>query len=196
VFGKVGRGSDGKNSEASGRAGGEAGGAFAPRRLACRPVSERYIHRLRVRYGECDQQGVVFNAHYFAYFDHVLTEVWRDVVMPYNQMLEAGVDVVVAEARASFKQPARFDEEIDLQWWVTRLGNTAMTTRIDVMRGDDLLAEGELVHVYVDAGTSSKRAIPDEIRAALTPYFDGGGGGGPEGSRGKTAGGANAGAGG
>jgi len=146
-------------------------------------VGERYTHRLRVRYGECDQQGVVFNAHYFAYFDHVLTEVWRDAVMPYNEMIESGVDVVVAEARASFRKPARFDEEIDLHWWVTRLGNTAMTTRIDVMRGDELLVEGELVHVYVEAGTSSKRAIPDEIREALAPYLDSGApqhaGGGP-----------------
>jgi acyl-CoA thioester hydrolase len=157
-------------------------------------VSERYTHRLRVRYGECDQQGVVFNAHYFAYFDHVLTEAWRDVVMPYNAMLESGLDVVVAQARATFRKPARFDEEIDLRWWVTRLGNTAMTTRIDVMRGDELLVEGEMIHVYVDAGTSSKRSIPDDIRAALTPYLDRAGGGPADGGEGGQPAGGSAGA--
>ena len=136
-------------------------------------MARRYTHRLRVRYGECDQQGVVFNAHYFAYFDHVLTEVWRDVVMPYNAMLASGVDVVVAEARASFRAPARFDEEIDLVWWVTRLGKTAMTSRIDVRRDGELLVEGEMVHVFVDVGTHEKRPIPDEFRSALTPYLDG-----------------------
>jgi acyl-CoA thioester hydrolase len=136
-------------------------------------MGQRYIHRLRVRYAECDQQGVVFNAHYFAYFDHVLTEVWRDAVMPYEEMVDSGVDVVVAHAQASFRGPARFEDEIDLVWWVTRLGNSAMTTRIDIRRGDETLVEGELVHVYVDKATSSKRPIPEEIREKLEPYLDG-----------------------
>jgi acyl-CoA thioester hydrolase len=134
-------------------------------------MADHYTHRLRVRYSECDQQGVVFNAHYFAYFDDVLTEVWRHVVEPYRDMVDSGVDVVVAEATARFKAPARFDEEIDLVWRVTRLGTTAMTTRIDVMRGDELLVEGEMRHVFVDAGTSNKREIPDDYRAKLEAYL-------------------------
>ena len=136
-------------------------------------MPRRYTHRLRVRYGECDQQGVVFNAHYFAYFDHVLTEVWRDAVMPYEQMVDRGVDLVVAHAKAAFKAPARFEDEIDLVWWVTRLGNTAMTTRIDIRRGDETLVEGEMVHVYVDTDTYGSRPIPDDIRQKLEPYLDG-----------------------
>jgi acyl-CoA thioester hydrolase len=135
-------------------------------------MARRYTHRLRVRYGECDQQGVVFNAHYFAYFDHVLTEVWRDVVMPYEQMVESGVDLVVAHAQAAFKAPARFEDEIDLVWRVTRLGNSAMTTRIDIQRGDETLVEGEMVHVFVDTDTYSSRVIPDDIRAKLEPYLE------------------------
>ncbi|HEY2600163.1 MAG TPA: thioesterase family protein [Thermoleophilaceae bacterium] len=135
-------------------------------------MAERYVHRLRVRYSECDQQGVVFNAHYFAYFDDVLTEVWRDVLEPYGAMVGSGVDVVVAEASARFKAPARFDEEIDLVWRVSRLGNTAMSTRIDIVRGDELLVEGELRHVFVDHGTTNKRPIPDDYRAKLEAYLE------------------------
>ena len=135
-------------------------------------MARRYTHRLRVRYGECDQQGVVFNAHYFAYFDVVLTEVWRDVVIPYKEMLALGLDVVVAEARARFRAPARFEDELDLVWWVSRLGNTAMTTRIDVLRGDELLVEGEMRHVFVEAGTTEKRAIPSQIRRPLEAYVE------------------------
>ncbi|HEY7631399.1 MAG TPA: thioesterase family protein [Thermoleophilaceae bacterium] len=135
-------------------------------------MGERYIYRLRVRYSECDQQGVVFNAHYFAYFDDALTEVWRDVVVPYGDMVKSGVDVVVAEAKARFRAPARFDDEIELQWWVTRLGNTAMSTRIDIVRGDELLIEGEMRHVFVHAGTSEKREIPPDYREKLSAYLE------------------------
>jgi acyl-CoA thioester hydrolase len=134
-------------------------------------MADPYIYRLRVRYSECDQQGVVFNAHYFAYFDDALTEVWRDVVVPYGDMVRSGVDVVVAEARARFRAPARFDDEIELRWWVTRLGNTAMSTRIDVMRGEELLVQGDLRHVFVHAGTSDKREIPPDYRAKLEAYL-------------------------
>ena len=44
--------------------------------------------QIRVRYGECDPQGVVFNANHFGYFDVILTEAWREAIGPYGAMLE------------------------------------------------------------------------------------------------------------
>ncbi len=131
--------------------------------------------RLRVRYGECDPQGVVFNAHYFAYFDIALTEAWRELFGPYAEMYERGTDMVVAEARARFRGGARFDDELELRWWVTRVGTTAMSTRIDIVRDGTSLVEGEMHHVFVEAGTTNKMAIPPEIRAPLERYMAGSG---------------------
>jgi acyl-CoA thioester hydrolase len=82
-------------------------------------------------------------------------------------MYERGIDMVVAEARARFLGGARFDDELELRWWVTRLGTTAMTTRIDVVRDGTALVEGEMRHVFVAVGTTDKKAIPPEIRAPL-----------------------------
>jgi acyl-CoA thioester hydrolase len=124
-------------------------------------------YKLRVRYAECDPQGVVFNAHYFAYFDVALTEAWRELFGAYGAMYEHGIDMVVAEARARFLGGARFDDELELRWWVTRLGTTAMSTRIDVAREDTTLVEGQMRHVFVEAGTTDKKPIPPEIRARL-----------------------------
>src|SRR5439155_2132927 len=99
----------------------------ARRSLTSPPIGRSHTHRIRVRYGECDPQGVVFNAHYFAYFDVVLTEAWREAIGPYNDMIEEhGTDLVVAEASARFLGPARFDDLIDVEWRITRLGTTAM----------------------------------------------------------------------
>ena len=135
-------------------------------------MAERYSHRMRVRYAECDQQRVVFNAHYFAYFDVALTEVWRHAEIPYEQMIASGTDMVVVEARARFHAPARFDDELELVWWATHLGNTSMTSRIDVKRDGELLVEGELSHVFMDLATGAKRRIPDQIRRALAAYVE------------------------
>ncbi len=123
-------------------------------------MAQRYSHRMRVRYAECDQQRVVFNAHYFAYFDVALTEVWRHAGIPYERMIASGTDMVVVEARARFHAPARFDDEIELEWWATRLGNTSLTSRIDVKRGGELLVEGELSHVFMDLATRRQAADP------------------------------------
>jgi acyl-CoA thioester hydrolase len=130
-------------------------------------VGRSHTHRLRVRYGECDPQGVVFNAHYFAYFDIALTELWREAAGGYAAMTEAGIDLQVVEATARYKAPARFDDELDVEIEVARLGTTSMVTRHAIRRDGELLVEGELAHVFVDAAQLTKIPIPDRLRAAL-----------------------------
>ncbi len=126
---------------------------------------------MRVRWSECDLQGVVFYANYLAYFDIAMTELWREVVIPYGQMMETGADMVVAEARITYRASARFDDEIDLVAQVVNLRTTSMTTALRIERtpGDELLVEGELHHVFVDPETLRKREIPDAVREALDP---------------------------
>jgi acyl-CoA thioester hydrolase len=133
-------------------------------------VGEPFSSPLRVRYAECDAQGVVFNAHYLAYFDVSLTELWRAALGSYDAMLERGVDVVVAEARLRFRSPARFDDEVRLEIGLTELGNTSIHSRHRVRRGDELLVEGDMRHVLVEVETLKKTPIPDWLREALAPW--------------------------
>jgi acyl-CoA thioester hydrolase len=130
-----------------------------------------------VRYGECDPQGVVFNANYFSYFDVAMTEFHRDVIGPYSEMVEEGADMVVAEARARYASSARFDEELDIYVNVSHMGNTSLTMQLLVKRDDSLLVEGELRYVFIDPATKQKRAIPENIREAFSGHLSGGGGG-------------------
>jgi acyl-CoA thioester hydrolase len=134
-------------------------------------MSTPFTHSLRVRYGECDPQGVVFNANYFAYFDVALTELWREAAGSYTEMMASGVDMVVAEARASYRAPARFDDELEVSVLVTRLGTTSMVTRMTVTRDTTVVVEGEMRHVFIDAATGTKTAIPDDIRRSLEPHL-------------------------
>jgi acyl-CoA thioester hydrolase len=126
-----------------------------------------FVHELRVRYGECDPQGIVFNANYLLYFDVALTEYWRDRVGPWDDMALLGVDAVVAEANLRFRAPARFDDVLALVVRTEDLGTTSMTTLVEVRREGELLVEMRLRHVFVDRETWSKRAMPEEIREKL-----------------------------
>jgi acyl-CoA thioester hydrolase len=77
-------------------------------------LSGPFRHSLRVRYHECDPQGVVFNANYLTYFDLTMTELWRELG-GYDAMVAAGIDMVVAEVRVLYTSPLRFDEEFEAQ---------------------------------------------------------------------------------
>jgi len=129
-----------------------------------------FVHELRVRYGECDPQGIVFNANYLMYFDVAFTELWRAGVGPWQEMVTRGVDAVVANANIDFRAPARFDDVLQLRAQVTRLGRSAITTEIDVMRDGELLVAGRLRHVCVATDTWLKTDIPDWVRDGLRPF--------------------------
>ncbi|HEY0517749.1 MAG TPA: thioesterase family protein [Solirubrobacteraceae bacterium] len=120
-------------------------------------------HGLRVRYGECDPQGIVFNANYLLYFDVSFTELWRDAVGPWQEMVQHGVDAVVAHADVDFHQPARFDDVLTLRAEIVKLGRTAITTEIDVLRGEELLVKGHLRHVCVSTETLAGNSAPAKV---------------------------------
>lgn len=131
-----------------------------------RPLS----HELRVRYAECDQQGVVFNAHYLAWFDMNMTELWRAAFGSYQAAVERGVDIVVAAAELRFRASARFDDVVALEVAVSHLGTTSLVTDHAIVRAGERLVEGRLRHVMVDPATLAKTPIPDWVRDGLAPW--------------------------
>lgn len=133
-------------------------------------MGEPFVHTLRVRYSECDSQGVLFNANYLAYVDHTITELWRAAYGGYQTMLDRGIDIVVAEANMRFLGSARFDELITLEATVTHLGNTSVRSQYRFRRADELLLEAALRHVFIDRQTATKTPIPDWARAGLAPW--------------------------
>jgi acyl-CoA thioester hydrolase len=129
-----------------------------------------FAHHLRVRFHECDPQGVVFYAQYFAYFDVALTEMWREAFGSYGEVVAAGTDVVVVEAGATFRASARFDDELDVELRIDRLGTTSASMATAIRRDGEVLVEGRIAHVFVDAATMAKKPIPDNMRVGLQAY--------------------------
>jgi acyl-CoA thioester hydrolase len=130
-----------------------------------------YVHRLRVRYHECDAQGIVFNANHFAYFDITLTELWREAFGSYDSVRDDyGTDVMVRDAQATFQASPRFDDLLDIEMTIEKLGNSSMVTRFEEKRDGDLLVTGRIVHVFVDPETWRKQDIPAPVRERLEPY--------------------------
>ncbi|WP_181769019.1 acyl-CoA thioesterase [Streptomyces albidus (ex Kaewkla and Franco 2022)] len=134
-------------------------------------MAKTFTHRLRVRYSECDQQGVVFNGHYLFFYDVAVTELWRELIEDYASMVEGGSDVVVAEARIRYVEGARFDDLLDIEMNVAHLGTTSMIVRPVFRVGERLIADGEIRHVFVDPAAGGKKEMPANVRRALEPLL-------------------------
>jgi acyl-CoA thioester hydrolase len=121
-------------------------------------------HRIRVRYGECDEQGVVFNAHYLAYVDDTMDTWLRALDEPYQSY---GWDLMVKRAELTWHGPARVAEHLDVEAEVVRWGTTSLDVRFDGAIGERPVFTALLTYVGVAPGTTDAVAPPDAIRRHL-----------------------------
>jgi acyl-CoA thioester hydrolase len=128
-------------------------------------------HTLRVRYGECDMQGVVFNAHYLAYCDDALT-AWMAAALPeavpYFGSPSPTFDYMVKKAELTWTAPFRFGDVVDLDCSVVRWGTTSFDVRVRGTVDGHERFFADFVQVSVTPGTNTPAAVPDHVKAALS----------------------------
>ncbi len=126
---------------------------------------EPFRHSFRVRYAEVDPQSVVFNSRYLEYADVLVTEHFR--ASRANGM-PADAQFHVRRAEVDYLAPIRFDELIEGQLTIERIGRTSMTTHIALMAEEgELRAEIRLVSVHVDLDTGRPVPIGEAMRRAF-----------------------------
>jgi acyl-CoA thioester hydrolase len=77
--------------------------------------------RVRVRYAETDQMGVVYYANYLIWMEVGRVELCRATGIRYRDMeIDDGVLLVVAEANCRYLTPARYDDEIRIRTWISQ----------------------------------------------------------------------------
>ncbi len=128
--------------------------------------------RVRVRYAETDQMGVVYHANYLVWFEVGRVEFMRSHGLSYKQMeQEDGFMIAVVEATARYRAPARYDEELDVETKLTSARGAVVRFSYKVVRPTDgiLLCEGETVHVVVGRDMK-KRALPHKYAEMLAAH--------------------------
>ena len=129
--------------------------------------------RIRVRYAETDQMGVVYHANYLVWFEVGRVEFIRQLGMDYKDMeREDGAMIAVAEVTARYKAPARYDDELIVRTTLAGVRGSIVRFRYVVVRtanaleDEIVLCEGETVHFVV--GRDMKRR---EMPAAYAELF-------------------------
>jgi acyl-CoA thioester hydrolase len=130
--------------------------------------SAAYRYYLRVRYGECDAQKVVFNARYGDYVDLATSEFLR--TLGYEEQLFSGeLDFQLVKQTFEWKAPARFDHVLEISVSARHIGNTSFTllSEFRIAGEERVIVTAETVYVLVTQHTLNKTPISPQLRVAL-----------------------------
>ena len=128
--------------------------------------------KLRVRYAETDNMGVVYHSNFAIWFEVGRVELLRQLGLEYRAMeKEDNCHIPVVDLRVRYKAPALYDDEIVVR---TRLANARQSLlhfSYEVFRSGDrtLLATGETMHIIVD-DKFQRRALPEKYMKAFAAH--------------------------
>lgn len=121
----------------------------------------------RVRYHEADAQGYLFNSRFLEIADVAMTEFFRQLDLPYLELVAMGVDPSVVGAELTFKRPARFEDELDVHVACTSVGRSSFVLHTEIFWEEHMVADLVLTYVNVDAAQAVSRRLPDHVAALL-----------------------------
>lgn len=128
--------------------------------------------RLRVRYGETDQMGQMYYGRYAELFEVGRVEALRSLGFPYRRIEENGVWLPVRDLHVRYLKPIRYDDELIVRTTITDLPSARIHFRYALIGADgDCHTEGETTLVFIDRSTKRPCRAPDDLLAALAPYF-------------------------
>ncbi|HSM44470.1 MAG TPA: thioesterase family protein [Acidimicrobiia bacterium] len=124
----------------------------------------------KIRYSDCDPQGIVFNGNYARYWDDALTDWFEEAGLGGAELGGSGVDIVTARIEMDFKASASLGDLIETSIAVERFGNTSMTVGFTTTRTSDgtVVTEGREILVFVDPADFRPTAVPEPVRAVLS----------------------------
>jgi len=133
----------------------------------------KFSTRLRVRWSECDAQGIVYYGAYMDYLDVAQSEYFRKLgLRTHDPKVRQFFDTITVKATLEYRTPARLDELLDIHMRVAHIGTSSLATSYEIygVDADALVLEAEVVAVNYDIEAGAKRRVPDGLRAAIEEF--------------------------
>lgn len=106
--------------------------------------------RLRVRYAETDQMGIVYHSNYLIWFEVGRSELFREINLPYTRFEEQGLALAVIEASCRYRKPAHYDDELEIVTEIAEMTSRSVTFSYQIYREGALLAQGKTRHLFIN----------------------------------------------
>ena len=137
------------------------------------PPGFRFHTTLRVRWMECDAQGIVFNGAYLGYLEVAQAEYFRNLGFSIYRIAQNGYfDSAVVKTTLEFKSPARVDDLLELHTRVARIGNTSLVLEVEIRREDTEQPLSAIEAVYVGFHADTVEALREAFREAVEDYIE------------------------
>ena len=127
----------------------------------------RFHYDVRARFAETDAQGIVHHAVYLVWFEAARVAYLEEFAGGYPALRAQGLESLVLEANVRYRQPARFDDRVQVYARVGEVRGARFRFDYAVMRGDELLVDGWTSHACVDAKTFRPIRIPPALADAI-----------------------------
>jgi len=129
--------------------------------------------KIRVRYAETDQMGVVYHSNYFPYFESARAESIRQLGFTYADMEKMGVIMPVVDVHCRYLQPALYDDLLTIKTMLKELpAHHKIEFHHEVFNEkEELLAVGKIILYFMEAKTMKKTVMPQNLVDQLQPYF-------------------------
>jgi acyl-CoA thioester hydrolase len=128
--------------------------------------------KIRVRYGETDQMGVVYHGNYALYFEEARTEALRQIDITYKSLEQDGVMMPVVSLNTEFKRSAKYDDLLTIKTTLRQLPTAKITLDYEVFNEENtLLAIGSSTLVFVDMKTNRPTRCPERLYQKFATFF-------------------------
>lgn len=129
--------------------------------------------KVRVRYSEVDQMGVVYHGNYFPYFETARVESIRQLGLSYVDMEKMGVIMPVVDVHFRYLRPAKYDDLLTIK---TILKELPVHHKIEFFHEvynekQDLLTSGKIILYFMTAKDMKPTTMPDDLLKKLQPHF-------------------------
>jgi acyl-CoA thioester hydrolase len=127
-------------------------------------------HSLRVGYVDTDKAGVVHHSRYLAYLEAARIEMLRANGLDYRAFeVETGLALPIVEVHMAYRSPARFDEVLEVETWVSGMTRAKIVFDARILRGRELLHESSIVVACVNMDEARPVSIPERVVSACAP---------------------------
>ena len=132
-----------------------------------------HLTKIRVRYAETDQMGVVYYGNYAQYFEVGRAESIRELGFTYKKIEEMGIKMPVVHMEVDYLRPAFYDELLTIKTLLKELSDNHVIHFYQEVynESDKLITKGEVTLYFIDQHTGKKTSMPQDLRRALAVFF-------------------------
>src|SRR6218665_62578 len=129
--------------------------------------------KVRVRYAETDQMGVVYHGHYFQYFEVARAEAIRELGFTYADMEKTGIIMPVIEVQCRYLRPALYDDLLTVKVILKEMPvNHKIEFHQEVYNEKaELLVTGKVILYFMEAKTMKRSVMPGKLQEKFQPFF-------------------------